>query len=130
MNNPLLLDIVTFLTTNGIVEGDGIDAFRDYSPHKPDSIVVLNEYKGEPAVPYDDNVHRSVQITVRDSNSDVARLKALQIYKLLKTDDLVVHFTSERWGQVHLRHVPIKIKEDENERVIWGFNVGITTTIE
>lgn len=130
MANPLLLDIVTFLADNGVVQGDGVDAFRDFTPEAPDSLVALHEYKGDPAVAYDPNVHRSVQVTARDKDADVARQKALRIYKLLTSDNLIVHFTPDRWGQVYLRQPPFKIGQDDNDRVTYGFNIGITTTIE
>ena len=130
MANPLLLDIVTFLADNKIVQGDGVDAFRDFTPEAPDSLVALHEYKGDPAVFYDPNVNRSVQVTVRDKDADVARQKALNIYKLLTSDNLIVQFTPDRWGQVHLRQPPFKIGQDKNDRVTYGFNIGVTTTIE
>lgn len=130
MANPLLLDIVTFLTDNGVVHGDGVDAFRDFTPEAPDSLVALHEYKGDPAVAYDPNVHRSVQVTARDKDADVARQKALKIYKLLTSDNLIVQFTPDRWGQVYLRQPPFKIGQDDNDRVTYGFNIGITTTID
>ena len=130
MANPLLLDIVTFLADNKIVQGDGVDAFRDFTPEAPDSLVALHEYKGDPAVFYDPNVNRSVQVTVRDKDADVARQKALYIYKLLTSDNLIVQFTPDRWGQVHLRQPPFKIGQDNNDRVTYGFNIGVTTTIE
>lgn len=130
MANPLLLDIVTFLADNGVVQGDGVDAFRDFTPEAPDSLVALHEYKGDPAVAYDPNVHRSVQVTARDKDADVARQKALKIYKLLISDNLIVQFTPDRWGQVYLRQPPFKIGQDDNDRVTYGFNIGITTTIE
>jgi len=130
MANPLLLDIVTFLADNGVVQGDGVDAFRDFMPEAPDSLVALHEYKGDPAVAYDPNVHRSVQVTARDKDADVARQKALKIYKLLTSDNLIVQFTPDRWGQVYLRQPPFKIGQDDNDRVTYGFNIGITTTIE
>jgi hypothetical protein len=130
MANPLLLDIVTFLADNGVVQGDGVDAFRDFTPEAPDSLIALHEYKGDPAVAYDPNVHRSVQITARDKDADVARQKALRIYKLLTSDNLIVQFTPDRWGQVYLRQPPFKIGQDDNDRVTYGFNIGITTTIE
>lgn len=130
MANPLLLDIVTFLADNGIVQGDGVDAFRDFTPEAPDSIVALHEYKGDPAVPYDPSVHRSVQIVSRDKNADVARQRALEIFKLLTSDNLIVKFTPDRWGQVYLRQTPFKLGQDENDRVSYCFNIGVTTTIE
>lgn len=130
MANPLLLDIVTFLTVKGVVAGDGVDAFRDFTPEAPDSLVALHEYPGDPATPYDECVHRSVQVTVRNKDADIARQKALEIFKLLNTDNRIVYFTPTRWGQVYLRQPPFKIKQDENDRVYYGFNVGITTTNE
>lgn len=130
MANPLLLDIVIFLTDKHIVQGDGVDAFRDFTPEAPDSLVALHEYKGDPAVFYDAAVNRSVQITVRDKDADVARQRALEIYKVLTSENLIVQFTPDRWGQVHLRQPPFKIGQDSNDRVTYGFNVGITTTIE
>jgi len=130
MANPLLLDIVLFLKDNGIVQDDGVDAFRDFTPEAPDSLVALHEYKGDPAVPYDPTVHRSVQVTVRDKNADNARRKALEIFKLLTSENLIVNFTPTRWGQVYLRQTPFKLSQDKNDRVTYAFNVGITTTIE
>ena len=130
MANPLLLDIVTFLADNGVVQGDGVDAFRDFTPEAPDSLVALHEYNGDPAVSYDPNVNRSVQVTVRDKDADVARQRTLDIYKLFISDNLIVNFTHDRWGQVHLRQPPFKIGQDNNGRVTYGFNIGITTTIE
>ena len=130
MANPLLLDIVLFLMNNGVVQGDGVDAFRDFTPEAPDSIVALHEYSGDPAVHYDPTAHRSVQVSVRDKDADVARHKALRIFKLLQSDNLIVQLTPDRWGQVHLRQTPFKIGVDKNDRVTYGFNVGITTTVE
>lgn len=130
MANPLLLDIVLFLKNNGIVQDDGVDAFRDFTPEAPDSLVALHEYKGDPAVPYDPTVHRSVQVTVRDKNADNARRRALEIFKLLTSENLIVNFTPTRWGQVYLRQTPFKLSQDKNDRVTYAFNVGITTTIE
>lgn len=130
MANPLLLDIVTFLTVHGIVQGDGVDAFRDFTPEAPDSVVVLHEYKGDPAVFYEPAVNRSVQIVSRDKDADIARQRALEIYKLLRSDNTIVQFTPDRWGQVYLRQPPFKLGQDENDRVSYTFNIGVTTIIE
>ena len=135
MANPLLLDIVSYLVDKGLAIGDGEDCFRDFSPETPDFIIALHEYKGDPVVPFTELVNRSIQITTRDRNADIARRKALEIYKALEADletseSLVVHFTEYRWGQVHLRQSPFKIKTDAENRVTYGFNIGVTTTIE
>lgn len=130
MLHPLLLDIVLYLKSCGIVQDDGIDAFRDFSPEEPDNVVVLYEYKGDEVLPYEEKVHRSVQVTVRDVDADNARNKALLIFKSLQSDTHIINFTNDRWGQVYLRQTPFKIKTDNNARTIYGFNIGITTDIE
>lgn len=132
MNNPLLLDIVTFLTSAGVIEGDGIDTFRDFIPEMPDNVIAITEYSGNPPVPFDTAVHRSIQVSVRDKNADAARRKALELFKALqpKSESLRVDFTDERWGAVSLRQTPFRMKTDSSDRVTYGFNMGITTTIE
>ncbi len=131
MSSPLLLDIVSYLVAAGMATGDGIDAFRDFSPEDPDHVVVLHEYQGSARVHYESNVNRSVQVTVRDKNADVAREKCLQIYNLFYSQEsYVVHFTSSRWGQVYLRQQPFRINQDSKDRVTYGFNIGVTTTVD
>ena len=130
MPNPLLLDIVTFFTSKGLIEGDGIDAYRDFVPEMPDNLVAVTEYKGSPPVHYEPMVHRSVQIAVRNKDADAARRKALELFKALQSDNTIVHFTPERWGQVVLRQSPFRSSTDSSDRVTYAFNMGITTTIE
>lgn len=133
MSNPLLLDIVLFLKTEKLVSDDGVDAFRDFIPEKPDSIVVVQEYTGYPAFLYDPSVHRSIQILARDNSADAARSKMVAIFKALRdaqSEVGVVDFTSTRWGQVHLRQTPFLLRRDKNDRTYYAINVGITSTIE
>lgn len=130
---PLLEDIVTFFTSKGLLAGDGVDAFRDFRPETPDNVVSLHEYNGDAPSIYTDVVHRSVQVVVRDKNANAARIKAQQLYKAL-LDSMSqagrVDFTPTRWGQVHIRQTPYKLSQDNSDRVIYGFNLGITTTLE
>lgn len=131
MPNPLLLDIVTYLTTKKVIKGDGIDTFRDFIPEEPDSVVAITEYSGSLGTKFDPTAHRSIQVLARDANADKARIKALELYEALlpKSEDGRVDFTSDRWGQVHMRQTPFRMKTDSSDRVSYGFNMGITTTI-
>lgn len=133
MGQPLLLDIITFLTAKGVVMGDGINAFRDFIPEEPDSLVALIEYRGDPTIPVDPAVHRSVQVSTRDKDADLARQKALEIFKVFvdnQDETRRIDFTATRFGQIYLRQPPFRYKTDENNRVYYCFNIGITTTIE
>lgn len=128
--NPLLLDIASYLVSCGLATGDGIDVFRDTMPDKPDCLISLYEYGGDSVVLYESAVNRSVQLTVRDTDADMARQRAWSIFDVLKSSTAFVQFTPERWGQVHIRQTPFLLRVDENDRVVYGFNMGITTTID
>jgi hypothetical protein len=131
MANPLLLDIALFLIDHKLATEDGVDIFRDFEPETPDNIIILSEYNGSGTVSYDPVSNRSIQIKVRNIDADRARQIALMIYKLLyKDEDQRVDFTPERWGQVSLRQTPFRISTDKSNRVVYGFNCGITSTIE
>jgi hypothetical protein len=127
----LLECLVSYGVTKGVLLGDGIDSFRDFTPPSPDSCVVFHEYSGDPISPFTDSVHRSVQIKVRDKNAEAARTKALQVVGIFKSDteSLRVDFSNDFWGQVYIRQMPFKLDQDESDRVIYCFNLGITTNI-
>lgn len=130
MANPLLLDMVLYLQSNGLVEGDGIDAFRDFLPEAPDNVVTLYEYAGDPVVNYERAVNRSVQVLVRNINANNARSAALEIYKVLYSTTTRVDFTPSRFAAVYIRQPPFKLRIDESNRTIYCFNLGVTTSID
>lgn len=127
----LLKDIATYLTNLGLVEGDGIDVYRDFKPEAPDNIVSLHEYPGDPPSPFTDVVHRSVQVVVRNRNAEAAHSLAIKLYKAFAAvgESRRIDFTPTRWAQVYVRQVPHKFSQDESDRVHYGFNLGITTNI-
>jgi hypothetical protein len=129
MSNPLLLDIVLFLVSKSLCTGDGIDAFRDFKPEAPANIVCVFEYMGAPPVSYEDKVHRSVQVLVRNSNANEARQRCVNIFNQFHTESKLIHFTDTRWGQVSLRQTPFRLETDSLNRVTYCFNMGITTDI-
>ena len=125
----LLEDIATYLAEQGLVDAD--DVYRDFKPESPDNIVSLHEYQGDPVSPYIETVHRSVQVVVRNKSADAARSLAIKLYNafLSSTEDRRVDFTPTRWAQVYVRQAPHKFSQDASDRVHYGFNLGITTTI-
>jgi hypothetical protein len=128
----LLEDITTYLVSKQLVKGVGMDTFLDFMPESPDNIVVLSEYKGDPLLPHTDVAHRSVQVVVRNESATAAQELAIKLCKafLISDDVQRINFTSSRWGQVHVRQAPLKIKQDDRDRTHYGFNLGITTTLE
>ena len=125
--NDLLLDIVTYLTNAEVVQGDGVDIFRDFSPEEPDDIVIVYEYSGDPTALHETAVHRSLQIVARSKSAVTARTKATTIFNLLSPESRYKNLTEERWCQLYPRQTPFKIKTDGNNRHYYGFNLGITT---
>lgn len=128
----LLLDLVNYLAAKSLVAGDGVDAFRDFVPEKPDTVVVLSEYTGDPVSVYTSVVHRSVQVRVRSTSAELARAKCMSICEafISTSDDNRIDFSTARWGQVYVRQTPFKLSQDESGRTTYCFNLGITTSIE
>lgn len=127
----LLEALVQYGVTQGVLVGDGVDSFRDFTPPTPDHVIVFTEYAGDPVSQFTDAVHRSVQVSVRDKNAEAARAKALQIVGIFKssTEDLRINLSEDLWCQVYIRQMPFKLKHDESDRIVYCFNLGITTNI-
>lgn len=123
----LLLDFVSFFTTASLVQGDGIDIFRDIAPDSPDSATILYEYSGYTPMPQIMGVERPIQIVCRDLSATAAKTKARSLYNALITDDSVLNLTTDRWCTLSFKEPPFKLKEDEKERIYYGFNVRATT---
>lgn len=126
--SDLLLDIVSYLTTSSVVSGDGVDAFRDLMPEKPDNMVVVNEYTNDDSILNIGVGTRNVQLQVRDLTYSGAKTKCNAIHKLI-TDNIehVVDLTSTRWAIMYPKQTPCKIQIDSANRVIFGFNMSVTT---
>ena len=127
----LLEALVTYGVAKGVLVGDGEDSFRDFMPEAPDNVIVFHEYAGDPVSPFTDSVHRSVQVKVRSKSATLARAKAWQLIGIFRSasESLRVDFTDSLWGQVYIRQTPFKISQDESNRTVYCFNLGITTNI-
>lgn len=121
-----------YLVGKKVVHGYGIDCFADIVPDKPDSLVVLYEYEGDPLNPFAGFVNRSLQVIVRCKSPDESRQKSWDIYKALQapTENLLIKFTADKEGQVYLRQSPFRLKDDENSRIYYCFNIGVTTSFD
>lgn len=127
----LLQALIQHCVSNEVLRGDSEDSFRDFMPEAPDAVVVFHEYNGDAVSPFTEHVHRSVQVKVRDKDAEAARDRAVRVFRAFKspTEDLRINFTDDLWGQVYLRQTPFKLQQDESGRVIYCFNLGITTNI-
>lgn len=127
----LLLLLIEYGVSKGVLVGDGEDSFRDFVPESPDNIAVFSEYNGAPLLNVIDSVHRSVQVKVRNKDAEAARSKAVQVMNIFKaeTESLRIDFAEGYWGQVYIRQTPFKLSQDESNRVTYCFNLGITTNI-
>lgn len=127
----LLSDIVEFLKSNGIVQDDGVDAFRDFVPDDPSNIVCLNEYSSPSSGI--EVLSRHVQIFVRDKSNETARVKAWTIYKLVcppRAEKRIINLTPDRWVITYPLSSPTKLKVDSHNRHCWTFNISLITHID
>lgn len=127
----LLQALIEYAKVQGQPVEDGVNAFRDFLPDEPDDCIALFEYLGDPVSPFIECRHRSVQVVCRAADADAAREKAFDIQKIFEaeTESLRIDFTDTLWGQVYIRQSPFKLDQDEQNRVLYGFNLGITTNI-
>ena len=129
----LLQDMAAYIVDKGLANGYGEDIFCDYLPEKPDNIIALLEYKGSPDTPFDHDLHhRSVQLLTRNVDADTAKTLALKLHQILTSQSVdfePIKFTENRQGLVYIRQTPFRIGTDENDRALYCFNIGITTSI-
>lgn len=123
----ILVDLKAYLVEQGI---SAKIIFRDTMPDAPDRAVALYEYQGTSPMAQIAGSTRSIQIVTRSTGSDDAKDLSRQIHKLLQTEDGEIHLTEDRWGMLHLRQTPFKMKTDESKRSYFVFNIGITTDNE
>lgn len=126
----LLEDILTEFVDNTLYNGMGLDAFWDKMPASPDRCIAVYEYTGLPEVPYEEAVHRSVQVVCRNSSASLAKIDAERVHEFIVTrlDETGRIDFNGRFTQTTLRQTPFKIDEDDLNRVQFGFNMGITTS--
>ena len=124
--SDLLLMLIEHLEAQNIVKGDGVDSFRDFTPDKPDDVIVLHEYQGDPVPMHGGFVNRSIQIKTRASKATVAKQKAYEIFDELSEPDY--HKTLHNGTQclIYVRQPPFKLQVDDSGRVTYVFNIGIT----
>lgn len=126
----LLLDIINRLKADGVVQGDGIDSFRDMMPDTPNEVISFVEYSGTP-VAHRPIAVRNIQISVRSKSYEVARTKCNEIYQALKPEDSVFDKDATgRWFIGSAKQTPFKLKEDASKRVIYVFNYAVTTYMD
>ena len=127
----LAQDIAAFLIANDICSALAEDVFCDKMPSAPDKCVVIFEYDGMAEVPWElDATHRSIQLACRAPSASEAKATATRIHNLIKSslDETGRIDFNGRFTQTSLRQTPFKLNEDDNARVVYGFNLGITTS--
>lgn len=125
--------IAEYLQDKDLIAGEGIDTFFDVFPDEPNNIVVIYEYGGAATMqPFDDTEHVSLQISARCTSAAAAKAKATDICNALASfgESRLVKFTDSRYGQVYIRQRPFKLRTDDKNRSIYGFNIGVTTAIK
>lgn len=128
----LLEDLVQYIITAGLATQSGQDIWYDFDPDEPAAVVVLNEYDSRlSSSTGNDAGVRYVQITARNLQPTQAKNKAWLLYRLfLRPEDNITTLPNGRWCVMSPRQMPIKIRVDEKKRIVYGFNVAITTNFD
>jgi hypothetical protein len=131
MSDNCLKDIADYLIiyASDVVHTLGVDLHIDKMPETPDDCVSLNEYQGDVGF-LGNNVLRSVQVKVRGTTYEVARVNIKKIFNLLYSPENGIRFItidSTRWIQVSPRSAPYELEKDSMGREIFIFSMGINT---
>jgi hypothetical protein len=122
----LLEDFQTYFIEAGLVTAE--NSFLDQMPDNNLPVATaIYEYQGSQGSAHIAGAHRSVQIVVRSANVKAARAKIKELYNSLITEEHTINLTPMRWGMLYLRQPPFRFKIDEQKRVHYVFNLGITT---
>lgn len=128
MTRDLLLDIVNKMIAQGFATEKDTDIFKDYKPDSPDSCIVISEYNGSTAPTLSEMNVRSIQVLVRESNSNTAMSRSWDIFTAWKSAEMVSDILDTP-SIIAMRNTPVKINIDSQERVEYAFNMGITTLL-
>lgn len=126
--DDLLEDFKSYFLNQGLVTDS--QCTLDYLPSTDKAkglAVAIYEYQGQNPMAQIDGSHRSIQIVTRAEKVRDARTKSVELYNSLVTEDHRINLTSKRWGMLYLRQPPFRFKVDESGRVLYAFNLGITT---
>jgi hypothetical protein len=128
----LLEDLVAFIVAAGLAVGDNVDTFRDYSPDDPDDTIVFYEYD---AISTSDKGYsvsvRYVQVACRSATVAGAKAKCDALFNLFnRPDENITDLPNGRWSIIVVKNPPLKISLDERDRIIYAFNMAITTNVD
>lgn len=122
----LLADFETYLKSNNVLDV----LYQDFMPDTPVTVASIYEYSGNTPEPQVAGATRSLQVVTRDTSPDVSRQHCFDIYKALQTEDGIINLTPDRWCGIYLKQPPFKLKMDQQGRVLYVFNLIVTTYIE
>jgi len=127
--SELLQDIIDKLILQGLATAKDIDIFKDFEPDTPSTCICVNEYTGTAPIWHTGMSNRSIQITTRDLNSNVARQKCWEIYKAWASEELISSLLPTP-SIIAMVNTPVKIKRDSLERTTYGFNMKVTVKLD
>ena len=125
----LLEQIINHLIAGGFASAKDVDIFKDYSPEDPDNCIVVYEYNGSPVARGTNMNVRAIQIVCRNLKAKEAKLLSWNIYNYLYKQDYFIAFGARKC-LIALRNTPIKTGVDEKNRLLWAFNLAITTNFD
>lgn len=125
-----LLDaIINFIIAAGKASVKDTDIFKEYASKDPNDVIILYEYAGSAPAPFTNMSVRSIQVVVRSKQSQTAKTKSWGLYNLFhKSDSFII--IGARKCLIEMRNTPIKIGVDSTDRILWAFNMALTTNLD
>lgn len=121
----LLDNVINYLIAEHVAKTKDSDIFKDYAPKSPDDCIIVYEYQGTPPAMFTKTSVRNVQIVGRSKKNVVAKQLAWNCYNVLYQEDMNINLGGKQ-GLIAVRNTPVKIGVDEQNRMLFAFNVAIT----
>ena len=135
--STLLEKITEYLVNQDVVQGSGIDIFRDFLPDSPSKVIVLHEYGSPRGTVGSEALIRRIQIEVRTSAEDPmwGRDKIWELFRILAPIEGIIDGREENpstdlWMVVLPLQSPYKVRVDDSNRWMFSFNINTITTRE
>lgn len=122
-----LSELISYLVANLNYAGEDVDVFRHITPDEPSNVTVVVPYGGSSTPLFTDTSTKKYQINVRRHKHSDAYNECKRIQKVLRSSSSVYIKLDSMDCPIAFLDEPFKLKIDEKNRVVYAFNISITS---
>lgn len=125
----LIEEIATYIINSGEATALATDIFLNFTPKNPDESVFVKEYNLSDTSSDGEYGVRDIQISNRSKSKTTCRSNSNALIALFKATDKQLTLPVRGKVICNIKNRPLPIDNDDQGRVVYGFNISITTTL-